>query len=151
LVIPLGRTRRELVRAPVRIGVVVLVIRHHRIEHGARLLRRRRRVEVVQVRILCEKGEVLSIDEPGCHPERSEGSALGHPHAPSSMSAGPSPSVETVFPSPCSAECSVCHARLAHFTRSGNFDTPPKARSEPSSFACASSSLPVTRSWNFPN
>ena len=65
--------------------------------------------------------EILPVDE-GLH------------QAPSSMSAGPSPSVETVVPLPSSADLSVCQARLAHFTRRGNLDTPPKARSDPSSF-----------------
>src|SRR5689334_8868033 len=106
-----------------RIGVVVLVIRHHRVQHCARLLRCGGGVEVMKLRLIREERKIPSIDERFRH------------YAPSSMSAGPSLSVDTVFPSPCNAECSVCQARLAHFTRSGNFDTPPNARSEPRSLA----------------
>ena len=49
VVIPLGGARRQRVRAAMRIRVVARVVLRHRVEHGARLLRRRGGVEVVQL------------------------------------------------------------------------------------------------------
>ena len=48
----------------------------------------------------------------------------------------PSYSVETASCLPSSAACSVCQASVAHFTRTGNSDTPEKTASLPSS-ACS--------------
>src|SRR5206468_7491435 len=42
-------------------------------------------------------------------------------------------SVDTGAPSPFSAACRVCQARLAHFTRAGNSHTPERTASFPSS------------------
>ena len=50
-----------------------------------------------------------------------------------------------------SADCSACHASVAHFTRSGNRDTPPSARSDPSDACSDSGSCPVTSWWNRSN
>ena len=66
-------------------------------------------------------------------------------HAPSSGSdSGPTCSVDTSPAPASSAECSACQARLAHFTRRGNLDTPPSARSEPSDACSDSGNCPMT-------
>src|ERR1051325_987267 len=120
----------------VRIGVVVRVVLDHRVEHGARLLRRRGRVEIVQVGAAGEQREIRAIDF----------------HAPSpGGGSGPSRSVDTSLSLDASAECSACHARLAHFTRNGNLDTPPSARSEPRSPCSDSGSSPITSLWKRSN
>src|SRR6266481_879128 len=51
-------------------------------------------------------------------------------------------SVETASCLPSSAACSACHAREAHFTRTGNSDTPANTASLPSS--SGTPFLPVT-------
>jgi hypothetical protein len=53
-------------------------------------------------------------------------------------------SVETASCSPLSAACSVCQARVAHFTRTGNSDTPEKAASLPRLSVPFDSACPVT-------
>src|ERR1700683_3837225 len=55
-------------------------------------------------------------------------------------------SVETDSCLPSSADWSVCQASVAHFTRAGNFETPAKTASLPSSVAFSMATLsPVTR------
>src|SRR4029078_1923525 len=50
-----------------------------------------------------------------------------------------------------SAVSRAFHASSAHFTRAGNFDTPPKERSEPSDLSSsAPSDVPMPTSRNFP-
>src|SRR6185503_321148 len=46
------------------------------------------------------------------------------------------------------AACSVCHGRIAHFTRVGRSLTPANTVRRPSLFGCAVSSLPVAMSRN---
>ena len=53
-------------------------------------------------------------------------------------------SVETASCLPSSAACSVCHASVAHFTRTGNSDTPANTASLPSASGLPSP-WPVTR------
>src|SRR5712691_2864235 len=60
-------------------------------------------------------------------------------------------SVETVWPGASKAAFRVCHDRLAHFTRTGNSDTPENTASLPRVSASAGSSVPVTRRWKRPN
>jgi hypothetical protein len=57
-VIAVRRPRRQRVGAAMRVRVVVLVVRPHRVEHDSRLLRRRRRIEVVQLRVRGQEREV---------------------------------------------------------------------------------------------
>src|SRR3989442_6088074 len=63
-----------------------------------------------------------------------------------------SASVDTTSSFASTAERSVCQARLAHFTRAGEFRTPSNTASLPSRSGWASgSALPVTIWWNCPN
>jgi hypothetical protein len=59
----LGRRRAQPVRAAVRVGVGGLVVVAQRVEHGARLLRRRRRVEVDERRIRRQQRELGPVGE----------------------------------------------------------------------------------------
>src|SRR5207249_9240581 len=58
LVIPIRSPHRERVRAPVRVGVVVLIEITDRVEHDVGLLRRRRGIEVVQTGARRQQGKV---------------------------------------------------------------------------------------------
>src|SRR3954467_15258543 len=111
-----------------RIGVVVRVIRHHRVEHGPWLLRRRRGVEITELRTQREQRKVHAVDKRQYARTRRSKHAR---HAPSPCDSG---SLVTSFSFVEIAECIACQARLAHFTRFGNFATPANARKEPSAF-----------------
>src|SRR4051794_25810224 len=59
-------------------------------------------------------------------------------------------SVDTGCSCPCNAARNACHARVAHFTRTGNSETPEKTASLPSASASAAC-CPVTTLWNSSN
>src|SRR5437660_1746448 len=57
-------------------------------------------------------------------------------------------SVDTLSCLPSSAACSVCQARVAHLTRTGNSETPEKTASFPSSARSPFVCPVVTSLWN---
>ena len=120
LVVPLRGASRQVVRAPMGIGVVVFVVGAHRIEHDARLLRRGGGVEVVQARRGGQQGEVVAPVHGG--------------HGTTARWR--------------SAACNVCHGMLAHLTRTGKRATPLNAAISPIARAspAAGLSFPVTSS-----
>src|SRR5690349_18998661 len=58
LMVSLGRARGEIVRPAMRIRIVLLVVLAHRVEHRARLLRRRRGIEVVKTRMPIQQRKI---------------------------------------------------------------------------------------------
>src|SRR5207245_11106196 len=103
------------------------------------------------IRVVSTSGQTADELRGGGVADRHEASRILPQRSRREVRDGHRHSRDTVSVFASSAASSVCHGRLAHFTRTGNSQTPESTASFPSEPSTGSPGRPVTILWNFSN